>query len=102
MNNVEQLKRGDLVVFTCSGGYNYPAIFHSISRDKKGYMIACRALGLRSTWVLDKVKDGTMDIKKAYNDRIQGDFKNRVWKITEDCLTEVELKNYNEWKKLLA
>lgn len=102
MNNIEQLKRGDLVVFTYSGGYCYPMIFHSISRDKKGNTLACRGIILSSNYRLNQVKDGSMDINKIYKDRVQGDFKRRVWKITEDCLTEEELKNYNDWKKLLG
>ena len=102
MNNVENLKLGDLVIFTYSGGYNYPVMFHSISKDKKGNDVACRSIGLSSDYQIEKIKSGEQTIKDVYKTRIQGYFYRRVWKITEDCLTEKELKNYYEWKKLFG
>jgi len=93
MKDPRDLKPGDLCVFVC-GTYSYPVIFHSLSHNKTGDIIAVRGYGLTyfgSTRGWNETK---------YLCRVQGEIERKVWKTTEDCLTENQLANYKKWKSI--
>lgn len=96
MKNLRDLKPTDLCVLVC-GTYSYPVIFHSLSRNKTGDIIAVRGFGLNHTSAKDKKWSDTQ-----YLCRVQGDMERKVWKITEDCLSENQLENYKKWKSIYA
>lgn len=95
MKDLRDLKPTDLCVFVC-GTYSYPVVFHSLSHNKTGDIIAVRGYGLRF------VHNGRKWSETKYLNRIQGDMERKVWKITEDCLTENQLANYKKWKSIYA
>jgi hypothetical protein len=93
MKDPKDLKPTDLCVFVC-GTYSYPVIFHSLSYNKTGGIIAIRGFGL--TYIANKISWA----ETKYLNRVQGDIERKVWKITEDCLTENQLANYKKWKSI--
>lgn len=101
MNNIENLQRGDLVVFNW-GSYGCPVVFHSFGFNRKKDIVSVRGFSLRYRHYITNIKEGRTTLDKIFKDRVQGYFQQRVWKITEDCLTDEERKNYYEWKQLLG
>lgn len=94
MKDPKDLKPTDLCVFVC-GTYSYPVIFHSLSYNKTGGIIAVRGYGITYNPPKDKKWSDTQFLC-----RIQGQTERKVWKITEDCLTETQLANYKRWKEI--
>lgn len=90
MKDPRDLKKGDLCVFAI-GTYSYPVIFHSLSADKSGDIKAVRGFSIRR--FPDKVTISTRLLC-----RVQGFIDRKVWKITEDNLTDEESANYKKWK----
>ena len=70
MNNIENLQRGDLVVFSC-GYYIYPTVFHSFGFNRKRDMVSVRGFSLQSTYWLKRIKEYKEDLDLFYKDNIR-------------------------------
>jgi hypothetical protein len=89
MKNFKDLKPGDLCLLW-AGEYSNPMIFHSLSEDNQ----VAKVFGLH--W-FPKDEKHTAD---EWLTEVRGDIDEKLWKISEDSLTEVQLSSHKKWREI--